>query len=77
MVIANPVTDLAPSDLPLVADAFWRKDTAGTDSNHAGLGLSLVQAYAKVMNAEFDMKLTEERQFQARLRFRRCNGSSE
>jgi signal transduction histidine kinase len=47
--IANIVTELVPADLPHVFDRFWRKNSARTPSNRAGLGLSISQAIAKML----------------------------
>jgi two-component system sensor histidine kinase QseC len=47
--IANTATDLAPADLPHVFDRFWRKTSARTSSNRAGLGLSISKAVAHML----------------------------
>lgn len=41
----NLAADLTNADLRRMFDPFWRKDTAGTTSGHAGLGLAMVRAY--------------------------------
>jgi signal transduction histidine kinase len=68
LTVANPAGNLTAADLPMVTEAFWRKDAAGTDAAHAGLGLSLVAGYAKVLGATFDVALADDGQFVARLR---------
>jgi len=47
--IANTVTELVPADLPHVFDRFWRKASARTSSNRAGLGLSISQAISQML----------------------------
>src|SRR6185295_20199934 len=42
--VRNATADLAPEDLPLLFDRFWRKDAARSDGRHTGLGLALVAA---------------------------------
>lgn len=44
---ANP--GLVAADLPCLWEPFWRKQASRTDSQHCGLGLSLVRAYARAM----------------------------
>jgi two-component system, OmpR family, heavy metal sensor histidine kinase CusS len=47
--LSNDTDFLAPDDLPHLFEAFWRKDPARTDNSHCGLGLTLVEAYAKIL----------------------------
>ncbi|MDB5295669.1 MAG: hypothetical protein JWO31_1652 [Phycisphaerales bacterium] len=68
LTVSNPAGGLTAAELPLVAEAFWRREASGTDSDHAGLGLSLVAAYAKVLGATFDVALTPNDHFTARFR---------
>jgi two-component system sensor histidine kinase QseC len=50
--VTNDTGFLAPDDLPHLFEAFWRKDPARTDNSHCGLGLTLVEAYAKILGGK-------------------------
>jgi signal transduction histidine kinase len=50
--IENTHRELAAEDLGRLFDPFWRKDQARTDGSHAGLGLSLVAAFARLLRLE-------------------------
>jgi two-component system sensor histidine kinase QseC len=50
--VTNDTDILAPDDLPHLFEAFWRKDPARTDNSHCGLGLTLVEAYAKILGGK-------------------------
>jgi signal transduction histidine kinase len=58
--LTNSNADLVPDDIQHVAEPFWRKDAARPDGSHAGLGLSLVKAYAAALGARatFDLPAT-------------------
>ena len=47
--VANTVDNLGPDDLPHLFERFWRKDASRTSAEHAGLGLSLAEAYAELL----------------------------
>ena len=48
--LLNTNASLTAKDLPLLTEPFWRKDASrGTSSDNAGLGLSLVAAYANLL----------------------------
>ena len=51
LAVENEPANLSPFDLPHLFEPFWRKDAARSDSLHAGLGLSLVSAYCRLMDA--------------------------
>ncbi|HEX8915969.1 MAG TPA: ATP-binding protein [Humisphaera sp.] len=68
LVVSNPAGSLAATDVPLLAEPFWRKDAAGTTAAHAGLGLSLVVAYARLLGIDVAFDVTPSGDFQARLR---------
>lgn len=59
LVIGNDNESLAADDLPHLFEPFWRKDTSRSDSHHSGLGLSLVQAYAKHLGASVEASLID------------------
>ena len=44
--IRNEAPDLSPEDLLRFGEPFWRKDTARSNGEHAGLGFPLALAYA-------------------------------
>jgi two-component system sensor histidine kinase QseC len=71
LLVSNPAGAISRADAELSLEPFWRKDTAGTDSIHAGLGLSLVAAYAKATDSEFSVEVTADHQFCAKLRLKR------
>ena len=50
---SNRCDALDEADLTVMADTFWRKESARTDSTHHGLGLTLVQTYAQCMQLNF------------------------
>jgi two-component system sensor histidine kinase QseC len=56
--VANTSDSLQAGDLPRLFDPFWRKDPARSGSGHAGLGLSLVAAYARLLGAEISTDLS-------------------
>ena len=46
----NPMEDpLSSQDLDMIFKRFWRKDAARVTGRHAGIGLSLVKSYVKLM----------------------------
>ncbi|HEY2587955.1 MAG TPA: ATP-binding protein [Tepidisphaeraceae bacterium] len=49
LTIENANASLLPDDLPHLFESFWRKDAARADGRHAGLGLTLVAAYAQLL----------------------------
>lgn len=60
LTVANPAPDLTPTDVTLLFERFWRKDTARSDREHSGLGLSIVQATAKALGGECRAELSED-----------------
>ncbi len=65
--ILNTNNSLGATDLPLLAEPFWRKDAARTDSSNSGLGLTLVATYAKLLDVQFTTSLPTPDVFCARL----------
>jgi hypothetical protein len=47
----------SPNDLPHLCEAFWRKDPARTDGLHSGLGLTLVDANAKIRGGSMTINM--------------------
>jgi signal transduction histidine kinase len=72
LAVTNPQEGLSAADLANLFEPFWRKDTARATSDggaHAGLGLSLVKAYAASMGARVRAELTAENAFRVTLTF--------
>jgi two-component system sensor histidine kinase QseC len=61
--IANSVTDLQAADLPHLFDRFWRKASARTSSNRAGLGLSISRAGAHLLGTELRAEIPRSGMF--------------
>jgi two-component system sensor histidine kinase QseC len=61
--ISNRTDTLTPEDLPHLFERFWRQDPARAVSHHAGLGLSIVKAFADVLALEIDVSLDGHRRF--------------
>ena len=59
LVIDNPAPQLAPEDIPRLGERFFRIGKGGHGS-HAGLGLSLAQAVARILGLELSLALTEQ-----------------
>jgi signal transduction histidine kinase len=55
--VENASDNLTEIDLPHLFERLWRKDTARTSSEHAGLGLALAQAYAKALGLRLSAQL--------------------
>ncbi len=51
LIITNETSSLTSADVTHLFEPFWRKDAARVASNHTGVGLALVAAYAKLTNA--------------------------
>ncbi len=57
--LSNTVENLSESDLAHLFEPFWRKDEAHTAGDgHSGLGLSLVQSLAGVLDLDVSARLT-------------------
>jgi len=61
--VKNASIDLKPEDIVHMKDRFWRKQKTRTGSGHSGLGLTLVEAMAKIMRLDVDLKLDEQQSF--------------
>jgi two-component system sensor histidine kinase QseC len=59
----NRTNELESSDLNKLFDRLWRKETARSQREHVGLGLSLVKAYAQLLNLTVVAELSEGRVF--------------
>jgi len=61
--VRNAAIDLKPEDILHMKDRFWRKQTVQDESGHSGLGLTLVEALARVMKLEVSLHLDNQRTF--------------
>jgi two-component system sensor histidine kinase QseC len=61
--ITNSNVSLAAEDIPHIFDYLWRKDSARSDSSHSGLGLTLVNAFAGILDIEIKAELLQSGDF--------------
>lgn len=66
MAITNPAPQLAPEDVALLSERFYRS-TCGDGNGHAGLGVPLAQAIASVCGMRLTFNLDSERRLSASL----------
>ena len=64
----NPGTDLSSTDLDLLLEPFWQKDTSRTSTKRIGLGLTLVKTYCKVLAIKMNMLVEVDGTFHVLLR---------
>ena len=57
--IENQTADMTEEDLKHLFEPFWRKDRARTGTGHAGLGLSLVAGYCKIMDVKISADIPQ------------------
>lgn len=55
--VKNQAPELSPQDLTIMSERFWQKNPARNDSQHSGLGLSIVQTCAKLAGTSVHMTL--------------------
>jgi signal transduction histidine kinase len=75
--IENCAPNLTSDDLPHLFEPFWRKDPARSDCAHAGLGLSLVRAYCRLMGAQIDAELSDHHILQMKITLPGARSSSD
>lgn len=61
--VSNTAFDLKPEDIIHMKDRFWRKQKAHVAVGHSGLGLSLVDALARIMDLKVNLRLDDEHYF--------------
>ena len=61
--VRNTATDLKPEDILHMKDRFWRKQKSPDGYGHSGLGLSLVDALARIMRLDVDLQLNQQQIF--------------
>ena len=59
MQLINPAPHLVAADVPRLAERFFRIST-GNGGSHAGLGLSLAAAIAKVLGLRLELSLRDD-----------------
>jgi signal transduction histidine kinase len=69
LCIGNKTSQLSRGDLQHICKRFWRKDTTRSERQHAGLGLSIVQSIADILNTPLSFNLAEDMEFKATLTF--------
>ena len=52
-------------DLKNLSQPFWKKDSARTNKDHHGLGLSLVKLYTNLLGGDLRFSLSEGNQYKA------------
>ena len=61
--VKNMSTDLKPEDIVHMKDRFWRKQKIQGENGHSGLGLTLVEALAKIMKLNVSLQLDNQHTF--------------
>jgi len=61
--VKNTSTDLKPEDIVHMKDRFWRKQKTQGENGHSGLGLTLVEALAKIMQLDVNLELDNQHTF--------------
>ena len=61
--VKNSSIDLKPEDIVHMKDRFWRKQQTQDSSGHSGLGLTLVEALAKIMRLDVRLRLDDQKSF--------------
>ena len=61
--VRNASTDLKPEDIVHMKDRFWRKQKVRADNGHSGLGLTLVEALARIMKLDVSLRLDQQSNF--------------
>jgi len=69
VAVTNTTDKLEPADVSHVFEPFWRKDGARGDREHAGLGLALVAAFARLLDIAVDARLSAPGRFTMTLSF--------
>lgn len=64
--VENEAPQLKPEDLPRLGERFFRIQT-GHGGSHAGLGLSIARAIAKILGLRLDLTLTKDHRLVARV----------
>ena len=62
--LSNTDDQLDAADLDRLCEPFWQKNASRSDSAHAGLGLSLAEAYARLLDIDLQLTLPQPGWFQ-------------
>ncbi|TLD72442.1 hypothetical protein FEM03_03555 [Phragmitibacter flavus] len=73
LVVGNPAPALMETDLSMLFERFWRKNTARTDGAHSGLGLSIVKACAELLGGRCEAVLEEGGDLKLMVRWKNGN----
>jgi signal transduction histidine kinase len=68
--VTNPAPMLRPEDMAHLFERLWQKDTARSDSSHAGLGLSLGQVCAGALGFHLSAELSAQKFLRMSLRIK-------
>ena len=63
ILVSNAALDLKPEDVIHMKDRFWRKQMTHAKVGHSGLGLSLVEALARILELKVNLRLENDRDF--------------
>jgi two-component system sensor histidine kinase QseC len=63
LLLKNSNGSLREEDLPHLFRHLWRKDSARSDSLHSGLGLTLGEAFARILGIEIHVELAQAGDF--------------
>ncbi len=69
--VINPAPMLRPEDIPHLFERLWQKDTARSDSSHAGLGLSLAEGCATALGFHLSAELSPQNLLRMSLRIKK------
>lgn len=72
--VENAAEPLSREDLDRIAEPFWRKDSARSPGEHAGLGLTLVSALATLLHLDVRFEQDPDGTFRVRLEGRALPG---
>ena len=65
--VRNASADLRPEDIVHMKDRFWRRHKTHAGSGHSGLGLTLVDALARILQLEVSLQLDSQQVFRVRI----------
>ena len=60
ITVANKAASLEQTDLTKMFDRFWQKGQARTGGKHSGLGMSLINSFAKLLRYPLSTELNDE-----------------
>jgi signal transduction histidine kinase len=61
--VKNAAIDLRPEDIVHMKDRFWRKQNLPAAGGHSGLGLTLVEALARILQLDVSLRLDQQQTF--------------